>query len=194
MCGDSSGPLGPYSPLSAGLWLFQLTGSVSIVAYLMSWWTLPPADTGKVTEQYTSQPPPSLRPAASQPVCRNTAIINPASPLLAFHLIYMLFHIHTLHSLTYLLSVPWISSCDSLIYVHMVHSRSLILSFQSSHGKLIPLSSVFFSFLQLYFLNCVVSLYFFLHWPIEGLKCPAHVLDIPLQNLIPRFSSTLFHS
>lgn len=127
MCGDSSGPLDPYSPLSAGLWLSQLTGSVSIVAYLMSWWTLPPADTGKVTEQYTSQPPPSLRPVASQPVCRNTAIIYPASPSLSLHLIYMLFHIHTLHSLTYLLSIPWISSCDSLIYVHIVHSRSLVL-------------------------------------------------------------------
>lgn len=143
MCRDSSGPLGPYSPLGAGLWLSQLTGSVSIVAYLMSRWTLPLADTGKVTEQYTSQPPPSLRPAASQSICQNTAIINPASPSLSLHLIHMLFNIHTLHSLTYLLSVPWISSCDSLIYVYIVHSRSLVLSFQLSHGRLIPLSSVF---------------------------------------------------
>lgn len=32
----------------------------------------------------------------------------------------------------------------------------------------------FFSFLQLYFLNWVVSLYFLLHWPTEGLKRLMH--------------------
>lgn len=109
MCGDSSGPLGLSSPLSAGLWLSQLTGSVSIVAYLMSWWTLPPADTGKVTEQYTSSP---LRPAAGSFTAPKHAC--------------MLFHIRTLHSLSRVLSMARVSS----VYIyhpfpHLGHPFSL---------------------------------------------------------------------
>lgn len=43
-------------PLVIQLWLSQRSAVVSIVAYLMSWWELPPADTGKVTEQYPPSP------------------------------------------------------------------------------------------------------------------------------------------
>lgn len=123
MCWDSSGPL------SAGLWLSQLTGSVSIVAYLMSWWMLPPADTGKVTEQYTSQPPQSLRPAASQPVCREHRH-HQSGLSLSLSLIHAISHSHTsqpdLSSVYPMNLLLWFTRlCTYRPFSHLGHSFSL---------------------------------------------------------------------
>ncbi len=141
----------------------------------MSWWMLPPADTGKVTEQYTSQPPPSLRPAASQPVCRNTAIINPASPSLSLsppH-IHAILHSHAsqpdLSSVCPMNLLRWFAHL--CIYRPFSVTRSL---FPVIPWEAYPTFISFFSFLQPYFLNCVVSLYFLLNWPTEGVKWFIH--------------------
>lgn len=168
MCRDSDGPLGPYGPLSAGLRLSQLAGSVSIVAYLMSWWTLPPADTGKWQNNTPPNPLHLSVQAASQSVCPERH--QQSSLALSIYLLLSNTCYFTFSHLTYLLSIPVVIQsfmCISFFTLSLVHL---------SHGMFVPLFS----------LNCEPELR-----SLVSLSLTSMTHQRPLKNTRPRREATI---